>query len=130
MAVHKARVCKMDDYKDKLKYITRPTITRCIFCGDAPPEKLTGEHVFPRWSHQYLPEETQKNYDSLRGISNPHGSKHYEIKRPGDIRHWTVKCVCGSRCNNGWMRRDIEDAAKPILIPLITGDSCRIFPTD
>jgi len=118
----------MSDHKDKLKYIKPLEIPKCIFCGALPP--LTGEHVFPRWSHQYLPPETQKNYESLRGVRNPHDLKHYEIIRPGDIRHWTVKCVCHPRCNNGWMRTQIEDTAKPILIPLIRGEECRIFPAD
>jgi hypothetical protein len=117
----------MASYKDKLKYVTPPNIPKCIFCSAPPP--LTGEHVFPRWSHKYLPPSTEKNYESLRGIRNPTDSQHYEIKRPGDIRHWKVPCVCSSRCNNGWMRTQIEDTAKPFLIPLITGEECRIFPT-
>jgi len=118
----------MINYKDKLKYITPPNIRKCIFCGDVPP--LTGEHVFPRWSHKYLPPETQKKYESIRGVRNPYDSNHHEIIRPGDIRHWTVKCVCHPHCNNGWMRKKIEDTTKPLLIPLITGEACRIFPAD
>jgi hypothetical protein len=116
----------MATYKDKLRYITPPNIPKCIFCGEPPP--LTGEHVFPRWSHQYLPPATVGNYESLRGIRNPTESVHYEITRPGDIRHWKVECVCHPRCNNGWMRLKIEDTAKPFLIPLIKGEECRIFP--
>jgi len=118
----------MADYKDKLKYIVPPDILKCVFCGAPPP--LTGEHVFPRWSHQYLPPNSAKNYESLRGVRGPDSSTHYEITKPGDIRHWKVPCVCGPLCNNGWMRQRIEDFAKPILIPLIKGESCRIMPAD
>jgi hypothetical protein len=109
----------MTGYKDKLKYITPPDITKCIFCGDPPP--LTGEHVFPRWSHKYLPPTAETKHESLRGIRNPHESKHYSVTRSGDIRHWKVICVCHARCNNGWMRTQIEETAKPILVPLIKG---------
>jgi hypothetical protein len=118
----------MASYKDKLKYITPPSIPKCIFCGALSP--LTGEHIFPKWSHQYLPLETEKNYESLRGIKSPTDGQRYEIKRPGDIRHWKVYCVCHSNCNNGWMRMKIEEAAKSFLIPLIKGEECRIFPAD
>jgi hypothetical protein len=50
------------------------------------------------------------------------------IKRAGDIRDFQVKCVCEKRCNNGWMRRKIENVARPIMIPLITGQDTRLLP--
>ncbi len=118
----------MADYKDKLKYITPPDIPKCIFCGAPPP--LTGEHIFPRWCHKYLPPSTKVKYESVRGLRNPYESQHHVITRPGDIRHWKVPCVCHAHCNNGWMRNQIEDTAKPVLIPLIAGESYRIFPAD
>lgn len=118
----------MTNYRGRLKYIKSPDIPRCIFCGDPPP--LTGEHIFPRWSHRYLPPESGRNYESLRGVQGPSTSDHHVIIKPGDIRHWKVPCVCGNRCNNGWMRRDIEDTAKPILIPLMGGEEGRLFPVD
>lgn len=49
--------------------------------------------------------------------------ERYEAKLPGQVRDWQVKCVCGGThltCNGGWMR-DIENEAKPILLPLIKG---------
>jgi hypothetical protein len=76
----------------------------------------------------YLPPQTENNYESLRGVCNPYDSNQYVITKPGDIRHWKVDCVCHARCNNGWMRPQIEDTAKPYLIPLIQGKECRIFP--
>jgi hypothetical protein len=118
----------MSDYKQKLKYIQPPVIPKCVFCGEPPP--LTGEHIFPRWSHQYLPPDTTANYESLRGTRNPYSGEHYEVIRPGDIRHWKVPCVCYTRCNNGWMHKKIENPAKPVLIPLKRGESCRVYPPD
>jgi hypothetical protein len=117
-----------DRHKDKLKYLQPPIIPKCIFCGAPPP--LTGEHVFPKWSHRFLPNTRTKNYGSLRGVRGPNDSHHHAISRPGDIRDWRVSCVCGPTCNNGWMREEIEDRARPILIPLIEGASCRITTAD
>jgi hypothetical protein len=55
-----------------------------------------------------------------------------EIKLSGQIRDWQVKCVCGgthATCNGGWMR-EVEDRAKPILVPLIEGRKTKLTPYD
>lgn len=39
----------------------------------------------------------------------------------GDPKSLRVKCVC-VECNTGWMKR-IQDAAKPIVVPLLQGDA-------
>ena len=39
-----------------------------------------------------------------------------------------IRCVCERTCNNGWMRKAVEDRARPILLPLIKGDLVRITP--
>src|ERR1700689_532152 len=95
---------------------------QCIFCGFRGP--LTREHIFSRWSHRFLPPRSMKKYESMRGISNPNpaDSVHRVVKRMGDIRDWKVQCVCEFHCNNGWMRRVIEDRARPIMIHLIKGE--------
>jgi hypothetical protein len=38
---------------------------------------------------------------------------------------WKARVVCGD-CNNGWMSDLENDHAKPVLTPLITGDTTRI----
>src|SRR6266446_67547 len=111
---------------DKLKHIRPPTITSCIFCGTAGP--LTNEHVFPRWCHRFLPNTRTTKYASVRGIRSPSVDQFHLVKRSGDIRDWKIPCVCTPRCNNGWMRQDIENRARPIMIPLIRGESMRITP--
>jgi hypothetical protein len=113
---------------DKLKLIARPTITHCIFCGRAGP--LTDEHVFPRWSHQFLPTTRTNKYESVRGIRGPGGDQFHVVRRPGDIRDWKIPCACTPNCNNGWMRRDIENRARSIMIPLIRGEGMRITPAE
>lgn len=47
----------------------------------------------------------------------------------GNIRDWQIKCVCGGddqTCNNGWMRKLVDEKASPILSRLIQGDEVRI----
>ena len=92
---------------------------RCIFC-DATD--LTGEHIFSRWSHKFLPPRSMKKYHVERVDAQITQSDRFLIKRAGDIRDWKVNCVCGPTCNNGWMRQRVENVARPIMIPLIDGD--------
>ena len=69
---------------------------------------------------------------SFRGIEYPDRAESRIVKMPGQLRDWQIKCVCGGThltCNGGWMKR-IEDRARPILIPLITGRSTRLSHTD
>jgi hypothetical protein len=111
----------------KLRYISGPTIPNCIFCGANP--RLTQEHIFSKWLHRYLPAIRAGSYESIRGARKPEESEHHVIKRPGDIRDWQIRCVCEKTCNNGWMRKLVEDRARLILIPLVKGESVRITPS-
>jgi hypothetical protein len=94
---------------------------KCIFCGIAGP--LTKEHVFPRWSHQYLGPRQTGRVISRVGTLYYDRDETRDARLPGQLRDWQVKCVCGGThmtCNSGWMK-EIEDKAKPILVPLIEG---------
>jgi hypothetical protein len=42
------------------------------------------------------------------------------IRRTGDTASRKLKVVCGPNCNYGWMK-GLEDAAKPVLTPLLLG---------
>jgi len=99
--------------------MARP-ITSCIFCGAA---NVTKEHVFSRWTHQYLGPREKGKALSLQGIRNFNRKETREAKLPGQLRDWQVKAVCGgdtTTCNNGWMR-SLEERARPLLEQLITG---------
>lgn len=57
-----------------------------------------------------------------------HDRSDFQIrKRTGDPRDWQIQCVCGKRCNNGWMRT-LDEKAAPLLTPILTGQSVRISP--
>jgi hypothetical protein len=94
--------------------------THCIFCGS--PD-LTAEHIFSRWTHRFLPPRSMRKYHVVRVDAQINRSDRFLIKRLGDIRDWKIPCVCEKTCNNGWMRQRIENLARPIMIPLISGDA-------
>jgi hypothetical protein len=101
-------------------------VTKCIFCGSG---NLTGEHVFSRWTHKYMGPRGKVKAKSHRGKQHLNDLETKITKLPGQLRDWQVWCVCGGdhkSCNGGWMR-DIENAAKPIMVPLILGHESRLF---
>jgi hypothetical protein len=100
---------------------------RCIFCERQPPEiKISKEHVFADWLRAIFPRSDKithtlgyVNWTTAPGSSRPtitakRGQGHSGSKK--------VKAVCQS-CNETWLSNDIEDAAKPILIPLIANQT-------
>ncbi len=106
--------------------------TKCIFCGIEETQttegRLTHEHVFSNWTRRFVP-RTMRGYRSLRAIRQPDRTSFAMVRRrSGDLRDLQVRCVCGA-CNNGWMREFVDDCARPIMIPLITGSHVRIDPS-
>ncbi|MFZ0229305.1 MAG: hypothetical protein WAL41_20710 [Mycobacterium sp.] len=91
---------------------------RCVFCGST--SNLTREHVLPDW---------------LKDIGlDLAPSLHQSAPLDRVPRQWsstpfntTVKLVCAS-CNNGWLS-SLESSARPVLTPLIRGES-RHLPSD
>jgi hypothetical protein len=104
--------------------------TKCIFCGveasQTPEGSLTHEHVYSNWTRRFVA-RTMKSFRSLRATAYPDRTAFVFVNRPGDVRDWKVLCVCAS-CNNGWMRHQIDDRARPIMIPLIKGQQIRLSP--
>jgi hypothetical protein len=108
---------------------TFKVVAKCIFCG---AKNLSKEHIFSRWTHKYLPPRSPGKATASIGIEYPHHANVVVVKLSGQLRDWQVKVVCGGThltCNGGWMK-DIEDIAKPILVPLILGQPTRISPQD
>jgi hypothetical protein len=108
--------------EDHYRYPNTPRkrLTKCIFCGYEG--ELTGEHIIPRRYRHLLP-RTMRTHERLHSIEYGDRSIFKVDRRTHDPLDWKVRCVCESNCNNGWMRR-LEDAAEPIIAPLITG--CRM----
>ncbi len=109
-------------------------VTSCIFCGDPDPGRLTWEHLWPRWSHKEI-DRSMRLWRAAHELQRIEGSEvtatdTKAIKQGGDIHDMQVKCVCGGdkrSCNNGWMR-DLENLARPIMVPLMNGAERRLTP--
>lgn len=106
--------------------VRRKDTKNCIFCG-SPTN--SGEHLFSRWTHPYLPPRAKGRVTSTVSIEYADGrAVHDAQKMPGQMRDWKINCVCGgtkASCNAGWMK-DIEDANIPVLRPLILGEQVRL----
>jgi len=107
-------------------------VLSCIFCGKT---NLTREHIFPRWAWPYFDQLPRTRAGISVALNYPDRVDiGYEGLLKGAVRDWEVRCVCGglsTDCNSGWMK-DIEDAARPILLPMIQGANYkeRLFPED
>lgn len=106
----------------KLPHETKPII-KCIFCGSPGP--LTGEHVFSQWTHKFLPPRARA-YSKLDTLAHLDRTQFKVHSSGGDTRDWKVRCVCGPNCNNGWMRKLIDDPAREVMSSLIEGQNSRI----
>jgi hypothetical protein len=94
---------------------------KCIFCGEGGTlgNKMTEEHLWSQWMHDYLPQVPE--------MMTAHGRRHYrpgmalvqEKVRQGQPFTRGFKLVC-TRCNTGWMS-GIDSDTKPILLKLLQG---------
>ena len=92
---------------------------KCIWCGG--PD-LSKEHIWSKWTHALVPTILDGMHTRTATISSPtHPVKVIEETkdRPGSTNTIRLRVVC-QRCNSGWMSA-IDEAAKPILTPLIGG---------
>ena len=96
-----------------------PTPRRaCIVCGENS-RKLSREHVWADWIKGHIPKD-ESHHNALSGVVEPDGQLTGVTKKwGGDARNRRLKIVCIA-CNSGWMSR-LQENAKPLLIPLMTG---------
>jgi len=100
----------------------RPAVVGpCYFCGEQKP--LTREHVFPDWLRRVLPRLTGTSWQILTSRREVSSQPLNESKRKDNgynIGSTQLKVVCVD-CNGGWMSR-LQEAAIPLLTPLINGE--------
>jgi hypothetical protein len=93
-------------------------------------ENINGEHLFSRWTHKYLPRRKLGRSSVLRAKLFSDRTE-FERQRPsGNIIDKKSYCVCERHCNNGWMRKHIDEPAKSIMTPLIQGKKSLITQAD
>ncbi len=91
---------------------------QCIFCTNPANSK---EHFWPEWMHELLPQLPDPRHNRKAYHYHPkvgtieEGASH----RPGALHTIKIRAVCAT-CNTGWMR-NLEEAARPFLTPLIKG---------
>lgn len=89
---------------------------KCIFCGRGG---LTKEHMWADWLRNYIPRAMLEHVIGDIAIF-PEKHELRSLKhREGDPHSRKIRCVCRD-CNNGWMSQLQEDA-KPFLLPALTG---------
>jgi hypothetical protein len=90
----------------------------CVFCGGTP---VTLEHVWPRWVAAILADGGPVQVER-RGLDDePATWQQVSLEV-------TVRRVCAV-CNNGWLS-ELEQAAKPLLEPLILGGTQNLTPAE
>jgi hypothetical protein len=97
----------------------------CIFCqrNDSEPSK---EDVIPKWIARSFPGEKKAKFTSLTGAFPGAESPEMEFGAVGKFG-WEIAGPC-TRCNNTWMS-DLENAAKPIMLPLMRGEASMVDAT-
>jgi hypothetical protein len=80
----------------------------CVFC-DQQPDKWSEEHAIPQWLLDQMEITAQDQ--------TFHSGGQVTKQRIFATRRLVEGRVC-ALCNNGWMS-ELENAAKPVLIPLI-----------
>src|SRR5690349_13220090 len=65
---------------------------KCIFCGNGP---TSGEHLWPRWMHSYLPKREDPGRDErYYNLRNAHIVTRAELKRrPGHVYTTQIRAV-------------------------------------
>jgi hypothetical protein len=94
----------------------------CIFCK---AWGMTYEHVWPDWLKRYVPQDLTYHHAGTGEIFKTHSTSKIK-KWAGDPQSRRLPIVCG-RCNSGWMK-ELQDAARPILLPLLEAKSAFIRP--
>ena len=91
---------------------------RCIFCGDIGISK---EHIWGDWLKHYVKTILPKHTLNTVTVNRPGTPNVASLRiRAGDPLRSKARVVC-EKCNNTWMS-EIQNAAKPLLIPMFEGE--------
>jgi hypothetical protein len=93
----------------------------CIFCQNT--RKMSGEHVWGSWTKEYVARTSNKHNHANVYVPRPGEPDQPQVRiRAGDPMDSKVNVVCES-CNTSWLS-EIQNRAKPLLLPLFNGESC------
>jgi hypothetical protein len=99
---------------------------KCAFCGKVG--NLTKSHIWPDWVADMLP-RTATHHEQIVGrfhtfVPVAKGPEFRQRIRQGHVGTRKPRNTC-KPCNGGWMRH-IEEAAIPIMQPLLAGTPCSL----
>lgn len=100
-------------------------MAECAFCG--LDKRLSLEHVWPEWllKHVPPPDPSERKIRSIGVFSSITGLDDIQDRDEGPrSTPVLVRAVC-EPCNNKWMS-DLENEAKPVLVPLLDGRDLRL----
>lgn len=99
---------------------------KCMFCEKAG---VSDEHLWSEWLHRFLPRFPEnKRVQAVRRTVRGQIFQEKPKERPGEPWNVVSRAACES-CNNGWMSR-IDEATKPVMLPLVKGDASVCWPED
>lgn len=97
---------------------------KCIFCQGG---NLSREHIWPQWASEHLPNFPQESHEEkVYSFTQKTKLTGKPKHRKTNGRIWTkkIKVVCKT-CNETWMSQ-IEEKAKAIILPIMTGQDHQI----
>lgn len=102
----------------------------CIYCDN---EGTSKEHVWPRWIRKHastVMKISPANFQTYSATSEDIGQEPITnlVKKGNSRLSLTIGHPCED-CNTGWMH-DLEDAAIPIVKPMIEGKKTRLSETE
>ncbi len=96
-------------------------LKKCIFCQRSG--NITYEHIWGDWTKSVVPRTSNKHTEARVTVLRTGEPDPPDVRiRAGDPLDASVPIAC-AECNNGWMS-EIQNRAKPYLIPLFKGESC------
>src|SRR5215218_6384613 len=95
--------------------VSQPTL--CAFCG---VPGATKQHIWPKWLNTTFYPRASHHLELIESTLPVEGTPSPPHKiREGGANSRKIRNIC-KRCNNEWMSQ-LEMAAKPLVLPLITG---------
>ena len=89
---------------------------------------MSKEHMWPNWLKEYVPRKIT-SWGQQSVTFHRKGVVEAKVRpRTGDPHASKLRVVC-QKCNGGWMSR-LQEATKPILVPLLQGRGGTLYRRD
>jgi hypothetical protein len=94
----------------------------CVLCGENEA-KMSLEHIYGDWMAVEFPEQERRRQRTIRYLDPDSGEAVNVSRTETEYRHQTkLRVLCQDSCNGKWGSQ-LEDAVRPLLLPLIRGEN-------